>query len=86
MAISTQAKNLKSALKAINIKYRGDNPSVRTERIYCGKYNGKSDYEKGDAVAIVDILSDSDIEKIKELLPHCKIQNHPKLGFSSVRN
>lgn len=86
MAISTQAKNLKAALRVLNIKHRGGNASVRTERIYCGKYNGKPDYEKGDAVAIVDIISDSDIEKIKELLPHCKIQNHPKLGFASVRN
>lgn len=83
---TTQAKYLKSLLKQLNIVDRdGKVPSVRTERIYAGTFDGRKLYEYGCAKAHTRALSDDEIKALKFATDsHILIYNNIELGFAVI--
>ena len=83
--ISTQAKTLKTALKALNITDYFGKLKVRTERRYIGRVNGKNLFEYGNAVAHVTYIDDATHQKLVETLPYVKIFRHKECNFSIIK-
>jgi len=82
---TTQAKQLRKIINAFGLKRHGDNPQVRTERKYIGRWEGRRQYEYGYAVAHVDALTDQQIEDLKSADPYLKIYNNREFNFAILK-
>ena len=85
MMISNQAKTLKRTLKELNITDVFGKLSVKTERKYIERINGKNLYEYGSAVAHVKYIDDATQKKLVEALPYVKIFRHKECNFSIIK-